>query len=67
MKRAEFAKEMCGLVYILSALIEDKAETKDMANIMERMEQHMRKITEGLKAKSTQVKEVHKNCSDYVI
>lgn len=59
MKRGELAKEMCGLNSILCGLIEEKVE---MVNIMERMEQHMRKITDGLKAKSTQVKEVRQKC-----
>lgn len=60
MKRSELAKEMCGLISILSALVEDKPEIQDMANIMEKMEQHMRKITDGLKGKTTHVKEVQK-------
>ena len=53
---------MCALISILSGLIEDKEETKDMANIVERIEQHVRKITEGLRSKSTQVKEVRYYC-----
>jgi hypothetical protein len=61
-KRGELAKEMCGLISILSGLIEDKTAVKDMTNITEKMEQHMRRISEGLKGKSTQVKEVNKNC-----
>jgi hypothetical protein len=61
-KRGDLAKEMCGLISILSGLIEDKTAIKDMTNITEKMEQHMRRISEGLKGKSTQVKEVNKNC-----
>lgn len=60
MKKGELAKEMCGLISILSALVEDKPEIQDMGNITEKMEQHLRKITEGMKGKTTNVKEVRK-------
>ena len=58
MKKGELSKEICSLVSFLSGLIEDKPNMKDTTNVVEKMEQHVRKICEGFKAKSTQVKEV---------
>ena len=58
MKRGELSKEMCNLVSFLSGIIEDKPKMKDVMNVVEKMEQLVRKTCEGFKAKSTQVKEV---------
>ena len=60
-RKCEIAREICGFTSILSGLLEARVEVKDMANMMEKMEQHMKKITEVFKSKSAQAKEVFKN------
>lgn len=58
-KRGELAKDMCALIAILSDFIEDKPTTQETAstvNLVERMELHIRKISEGLKGNSAMEK-----------
>lgn len=51
-KKGDLAKDMCSLISILSGFIEDRPttqETANITNIVEKIEQHIRKISEGLK------------------
>ena len=54
-KKGELAKDMCTLIAILSDFIEDRPTAEDNANnvnLVEKMDVHVRRISEGLKGNS---------------